>query len=46
LSPIQAYKDLAKKYRAPALRGPFNLEARKAAGFTAEELNLLGSKVT
>ena len=42
LSPITAYRDLAKKYSAPKLRGPFNLEARKQAGFTAEELSLLG----
>ena len=43
LSPIAAYEELAKQYRAPALRGPFNLEARKQAGFTAEELSLLGT---
>lgn len=43
LSPIKAYKDLARAYRAPVLKGPFNLEARKAAGFTAEELSLLGA---
>ena len=43
LSPIKAYKDLARAYRAPILRGPFNLEARKQAGFTAEELSLLGT---
>jgi len=43
LSPIKAYKDLARAYRAPMLRGPFNLEARKQAGFTAEELSLLGT---
>jgi len=43
LSPIKAYKDLARQYRAPTLRGPFNLEARKQAGFTAEELSLLGA---
>jgi uncharacterized ferritin-like protein (DUF455 family) len=42
LSPIKTYKELAKQYRAPTLRGPFNLEARKQAGFTAEELSLLG----
>jgi uncharacterized ferritin-like protein (DUF455 family) len=42
LSPIAAYRELAKKYRAPTLRGPFNIEARKQAGFTAEELCLLG----
>ena len=43
LSPIKAYKELARTYCAPTLRGPFNLEARKQAGFTAQELSLLGS---
>jgi len=43
LSPIQTYRELARKYCAPVLRGPFNLEARKQAGFTEEELNLLAS---
>ena len=42
LSPIKAYKELARQYCAPVLRAPFNLEARKQAGFTAEELSLLG----
>ena len=42
LSPIKVYKELARAYRAPVLRGPFNLEARRQAGFTAEELSLLG----
>ena len=42
LSPISTYKELARKYRAPILRGPFNLEGRKLAGFTTEELHLLG----
>lgn len=42
LSPIAAYRDLARKYRAPTLRGPFNLVARQQAGFTQEELELLG----
>ncbi|MBU3557460.1 ferritin-like domain-containing protein [Polynucleobacter sp. Ross1-W9] len=41
LSPIAAYRELAAKYRAPILKGPFNMEARKQAGFTAEELSLL-----
>jgi uncharacterized ferritin-like protein (DUF455 family) len=41
LSPIKTYKELARAYCAPVLRGPFNLEARKQAGFTAEELSLL-----
>jgi uncharacterized ferritin-like protein (DUF455 family) len=43
LSPIKAYRELARKYRAPTLRPPFNLDARKQAGFTAEELSLLGT---
>jgi uncharacterized ferritin-like protein (DUF455 family) len=43
LSPIAAYRELAEKYSAPILKGPFNLEARKQAGFTVEELNLLGA---
>ncbi len=43
LSPISAYRELAAQYRAPVLKGPFNIEARKQAGFTSEELNLLGA---
>ena len=43
LSPVKVYQELARAYGAPVLRGPFNLEARKQAGFTAEELNLLGT---
>lgn len=42
LSPISTYKALARKYHAPILRGPFNLGGRKQAGFTSEELSLLG----
>ncbi len=44
VSPITAYRELAKKYRAPTLRGPFNLEARRQAGFSSEELGLLDAK--
>jgi uncharacterized ferritin-like protein (DUF455 family) len=43
LSPITTYRELAEKYRAPTLRGPFNFDAREQAGFTAEELELLES---
>ena len=43
LSPITTYRELAKKYRAPTLRGPFNFDAREKAGFTSEELELLES---
>jgi uncharacterized ferritin-like protein (DUF455 family) len=43
LSPIATYRELAEKYRAPTLRGPFNFPAREQAGFTSEELSLLES---
>ena len=43
LSPIAAYRELAAQYRAPVLKGPFNLDARKQAGFSPEELDLLGT---
>lgn len=42
LSPISTYKNLAEQYRAPKLKKPFNLEARRRAGFTDEELSQLG----
>jgi uncharacterized ferritin-like protein (DUF455 family) len=42
LSAISTYKNLARKYHAPILRGPFNIEGRRQAGFTSEELDLLG----
>ena len=41
LNPIEAYANLAVEYQAPILKGPFNLEARRAAGFTEEELQVL-----
>lgn len=41
LDPITTYEDLARKYGAPKLRGPFNLEARRAAGFDEAELSAL-----
>jgi uncharacterized ferritin-like protein (DUF455 family) len=43
LDPIAAYADLAQRYRAPTLRGPFNLAARRAAGFTQAELDALNA---
>lgn len=42
LDPVATYAALAEKHRAPKLRGPFNLEARRAAGFDEVELGLLG----
>ena len=41
LGPVAAYRDLAFHYKAPPLRGPFNLEARRAAGFSEAELSAL-----
>jgi len=41
LDPLKAYQELAEKYRAPRLRGPFNIDARRLAGFTEDELNHL-----
>ena len=42
LEPRAAYGELAARYRAPALKGPFNFEARRQAGFTDAELASLG----
>jgi len=41
LDPIQCYADLAQRFKAPKLRAPFNLEARRAAGFSEKELKIL-----
>jgi uncharacterized ferritin-like protein (DUF455 family) len=41
LDPLATYERLFAQYQAPALRGPFNMEARKAAGFTKAELDAL-----
>lgn len=38
LEPVATYARLAQRYEAPTLRGPFNLEARRAAGFSESEL--------
>lgn len=43
LEPVATYAELALKYKAPVLRGPFNLPARRAAGFSEEELVALAS---
>lgn len=41
VDPITTYEELAKQYGAPRLRGPFNLDARRAAGFSETELQNL-----
>ncbi|QBC31363.1 DUF455 domain-containing protein [Pandoraea sp. XY-2] len=43
--PIETYARLAAQYGAPRLRGPFNLEARRAAGFDDDELAALQALV-
>jgi uncharacterized ferritin-like protein (DUF455 family) len=43
LEPVATFAALAKAYGAPRLKGPFNLEARRAAGFDESELALLDS---
>ncbi|CAB3767388.1 ferritin-like domain-containing protein [Paraburkholderia solisilvae] len=41
LEPHETYLRLADEYRAPRLRGPFNFDARRAAGFDEAELAAL-----
>jgi uncharacterized ferritin-like protein (DUF455 family) len=41
LDPLATYAALAAQYKAPPLRGPFNLDARRAAGFSESELEAL-----
>ncbi len=41
VAPIATYEALARQYNAPAMRKPLNMEARRQAGFTDEELALL-----
>lgn len=41
LDPIATFESLRQQYSAPKLRPPFNLEARRQAGFSEAELVLL-----
>jgi uncharacterized ferritin-like protein (DUF455 family) len=41
LNPIAAFESLRQQYQAPTLRPPFNIEARRLAGFTEVELSYL-----
>jgi uncharacterized ferritin-like protein (DUF455 family) len=43
LDPLATYAELAARHGAPRPRGPFNLDARRAAGFDEAELAALGS---
>ncbi|MEO8023511.1 DUF455 family protein, partial [Polaromonas sp.] len=44
LDPVATYAVLAKQYGAPHLKGPLNLDARRAAGFDEAELALLDTR--
>ena len=41
LDPIATFAQLQVTYKAPVMRGPFNMVARRAAGFTDAELALM-----
>ena len=41
LAPMATFDHLCQQYKAPKLRPPFNLEARRMAGFSEAELALL-----
>jgi len=43
LDPIAAYAEFAARYGAPRLKGPFNLPARRAAGFDEAEIDRLNA---
>jgi len=44
LNPISTFESLCAQYRAPKLKPPFNLEARRKAGFTEVELAYLNGE--
>ena len=45
LDPIAHYAVLTERYKAPKMRPPFNLEARRRAGFSREEMATLIAQV-
>jgi len=44
LDPHAVWLALAEQYRAPRMRGPFNFEARRSAGFDETELHTLAAQ--
>ncbi|MBK9135765.1 MAG: ferritin-like domain-containing protein [Betaproteobacteria bacterium] len=44
LDPVAHYALLAARHGAPRLKGPFNVEARRAAGFSDDEVAALGAQ--
>jgi uncharacterized ferritin-like protein (DUF455 family) len=45
LDPVAHYRHLARTHAAPRLKPPFNLEARRAAGFSQAEIDHLDNAV-
>lgn len=45
LEPVATYQRLSQTHFAPPLRGPFNLSARRAAGFSEAELTELAGQL-
>jgi uncharacterized ferritin-like protein (DUF455 family) len=43
LEPVAHYRHLARLHAAPRLRGPFNVEARRRAGFSEQEITALSA---
>jgi uncharacterized ferritin-like protein (DUF455 family) len=43
LDPIATYRELIQQYDAPKLKSPYNLQARRLAGFSEEELQNLAA---
>lgn len=46
LEPLAAFGQLIEQYRPPRLRAPLHVEARRAAGFSDDEIRFLQSKTT
>ncbi|MFM9834714.1 MAG: DUF455 family protein, partial [Methylophilaceae bacterium] len=44
LDPLAKFEALCAQYKAPKLRPPFNMEARKKAGFSDDELAYLNGE--
>jgi uncharacterized ferritin-like protein (DUF455 family) len=41
IDPVTTYEELVKKYDPPIMRAPYNLKARRLAGFSEEEITAL-----
>ena len=44
LEPVAHYRHLARLHAAPRLRGPFNVDARRSAGFSEQEITALSAR--